>query len=551
MTTAAIKKRLLLTMLIAVAAIVVACGSNDTASSANESLFDSAGSPGSPGASGVVVEVDSGGVRLSRDDTPEAQPASAPAPSPEFQSSKNTFLAGVDEDAAISGDGAATGGLDSQIATAATERIIVRTLDIDIIVPDVSQATAQISDLAVRLGGWVVSSQQIESHTARVSIRVPSNRINEALSDVKGAATEVESERLTSQDFTEEFTDISARIETMQLTLDALAVLFERADEIQDAIAIQKEMTRIQADKDALQARVNFLQESSSFSLINVDMSTEPGEIVVDAGTDQAPAVGSVARFRTEFTAPEGIEDFVITWDFGDGSREVRVTHVIATEDPDVLISAPVTHTYFNDEESPYFVTAKVEGTGPSGLAEGEDKLIATVSQIPVIEVYAGENVVVEAGDEVEFQGSFTRPAVLENLTYSWDFGDGFSQEPIALPQGVTAATASHEYQNFRPTPFNAVLTIRGDSPAGPVEATGQVSLVITDPSNSGLTETSFGNTLKDAGEALLVAGAVLLNILIFALVFLPVVIIAGAIWWFFFRIRDRSTSAPTPETTE
>jgi hypothetical protein len=192
-------------------------------------------------------------------------------------------------------------------------------------------------------------------------------------------------------------------------------------------------------------------------------------------------------------------------------------------------------------------VTAEVTGTGPAGLAEGEDKLIATVSEIPIIEIYAGDNVTAEAGSKVEFRGSFTRPAGLENLTYSWDFGDGFSQDPITLPEGVTAATASHKYENFRPTPFNAVLTVRGDSPAGPAEATGRVSLIITDPASSGLTDLSFGNTGKNAGEALLVAGAVLLNILIFALVFSPVAIIVGIIWWFFFRVRTRRTPDPQP----
>ncbi|NQW16301.1 MAG: DUF4349 domain-containing protein [Chloroflexi bacterium] len=545
----AISQRLLITVLILIAAIVVACSSNDDSFESNAAMFDSSGPAGSPGAAGESVSGDEAFVTQERGTSvsPQAQPASDPAPSLIRESSKGAQLADFGEDAAVSGDGAANTRLDSQIASAATERIIVRTVDVDIVVPDVSVAISQISDLAIRLGGWVVSSQQIESHTARVSIRVPSNRIDEALKDVKGAAIEVESERLTSQDFTEEFTDISARIETMQLTLDSLKVLFDRADKIQDAIAIQVEMTRIQADKDALQARVNFLMESSSFSLINVDMSTEPAGIEINAGTDQGPAIGSIARFRAQFNAPEGIEDFVITWDFGDGSPEIRVSRVIATEDPNVLISAPVTHTYFDDEESPYVVTAKITGSGPAGLAEGEDKLIATVSRIPTIEVYAGENFTVESGDKTEFQGSFTRPAGLKNLTYSWDFGDGFSQEPIVLPDGVTAATATHKYENFRPTPFTAVLTVRGDSLAGPAEATGRVSLIVTDPSSSSLTDLSFGNTGKNAGMALLIAGSVLLNILIYALVFAPFVIVVGLVWWFFFRTRSRRTPDPKP----
>ncbi len=91
------------------------------------------------------------------------------------------------------------------------------------------------------------------------------------------------------------------------------------------------------------------------------------------------------------------------------------------------------------------------------------------------------------------------------------------------------------------------MLTVRGDSPAGPAEATGRVTLIITDPSGSGLTDLSFGNTGKNAGQALVVAGSVLLNILIYALVFSPVAIIVGVLWWFFFRIRGGRRPDPTP----
>jgi hypothetical protein len=159
----AISQRLLFTMLVAIAAIAVACGSN----ASEATVFDASGAAGSPGADAAVSgEAAFDSVERQRGSAPQAQPASAPAPSFDTRNSGNTFLADIDEEASISGDGTTSGGLDSQIASAATERIIVRTVDIDIIVPNVAVATSQISDLAIRLGGWVVSSQQIESHTA-------------------------------------------------------------------------------------------------------------------------------------------------------------------------------------------------------------------------------------------------------------------------------------------------------------------------------------------------------------------------------------------------
>jgi hypothetical protein len=88
------------------------------------------------------------------------------------------------------------------------------------------------------------------------------------------------------------------------------------------------------------------------------------------------------------------------------------------------VISAPVIHVFDRDEDSPFIVTVELNGSGDAGLTEGEDTLVTTVSRLPVIEVFAGENQTVESGNKVEFSASFTRPEGVSGIGYSWNFGD-------------------------------------------------------------------------------------------------------------------------------
>ena len=48
----------------------------------------------------------------------------------------------------------------------------------------------------------------------------------------------------------------------------------------------------------------------------------------------------------------------------------------------------------------PYIVTVDLSGAGEGGIAEGSDSLEVTVSEVPTIEVFAGENQTVEEGEQ-------------------------------------------------------------------------------------------------------------------------------------------------------
>ncbi len=322
---------------------------------------------------------------------------------------------------------------------------------------------------------------------------------------------------------------------------ERLRLLYDRAFTVEDAITIQKEITNVQGDLEALEARLSFLSQSSAFSFISVSLESVPAELEISAGDDIAAAVGHPITYRAKFTPPEGIDEFFVTWNFGDGSREETINRVAPTGNGDEVITSPVIHYFNRDEDSPFIVTVELLGSGDAGLAEGEDTLVTTVSRLPVIEVFAGENQTVESGSKVNFESSFTRPEGVSEISYSWNFGDGTA--PVEGEIGSTDAGAkvntSHTYQNFRPNPYIIVLTVTGQTEVGEVEATGEFAVWVRETIGVAASELDASNTTRDAVRTLQSVGVFLAKAGLWLLILSPAWLIGGAVLFVLLRRRN------------
>ncbi len=554
---------------VSVMAIAVACGGGDDSGELavgddRDGVFleerglvefaGSAGLPGSPGdAESVEVQVQA------------ARPAATAAPAAAALQAKES---GDAQTVVTKGDGfgsaestrsttsAGSASVEKEIAAATDGRVIIRTGDYNLTVEDVARTMDDISKISISAGGWVVSSEQSRKYLGFIAIRVPAVRFDDVMEQVSDLATKVNFVTTRSDDFTEEFTDVSARVRTLRDTTDRLRELFNRADEVEDALLIQKEITRVQSDLEAFEARLNFLSNSSAFSLISVALESADIKLVIDAGADISTTVGEQVTYRVKFTPPEGIEEFSVTWDFGDGTGKQQTSRTVLTGNGEELITAPIIHSFFDNQGSPFIVTVKLEGSGEGGIARGEDKLITTVSRLPVIDLFAGENQIVEVGSEVQFSASFTRPEGVFDLSYVWNFGDGTAPIKVELGslEGAGQITTTHVYENFRPKPYSVTLVMTGNTDVGAVEATGEVSVDVRENIGVAQSELDAGSSARNAWRVLKSIGVIIANLGIWLLILSPIWLIAGGIVFVLVRRSSKNynaTSADAPSRSE
>jgi hypothetical protein len=417
------------------------------------------------------------------------------------------------------------------VATLVTQkRIIVRTVQMTLTVADVSASVDGVAELAQEMDGWVVSSERSEKQRGFISIRVPADRLDEAIQRLRNIAVEVESEVSSSEDVTDEYVDTQARLNNQKATEAALLKLLERAEKVEEALKVQQSLTQVQEQIERHEGRIKFLEQTSAFSLISVVLRLEPAEMTVDAGADVTAGVGNPIRFRAFFKPPDEFDRYVFTWDFGDGSRPVTSDRTAPTGDEGTRVTATVTHAYGDERDSPFFAEVKITGTGEAGVVEGEDLVVATVTKIPNIEVFAGRSVTVEQGREVEFAGSFTRPEGVTGVTFKWDFGDGSAPATGDVAEGATNAVATHVYPDHRPFPFSATLTITAESDAGTVEGSNSASVQVTESEGWVIAGWSLADQGKTAVRALSAVGQAAVTGLLWLGIFSPVLVVAAAV---------------------
>ena len=478
--------------------------------------------------------------RPAKQQSAPASPAAAPAPTAiSVAASETVVLKEVEVEAQSMEGSLAAEFSEERAALVAQNRIIVRTVNLDLEVNDVVDAIELIAQNVQQDGGWVVSTDRSSKHYGFIAVRVPAAKLDDVLKWMRQVGVDVLSEASTSTDVTDEYYDLRSRVKSLQATEEALIKLLDRADKVEDALEVQRELARLQVEIESHLGRIKLLEETAAFSLVNISLNLAPQEMRVDVGDDRTFSVGEVARFRAIFYPPEGIDEFDFVWDFGDGTP-VSSDFSSAPRPDGGRITATVHHQYSSDLESPFIVEIKMTGRGEAGIVEGSDTFIATVTELPAITVFAGEHMVVEEGEEVEFSGSFTRPEGLTNYRYSWEFSDGTEAITGVPEEGATTVTTVHVYENHRPQPFTVTLMVTAESEAGNVEGSSSIEVFVQEAEGFVISGWSAEDNLKGAVRALSGFAQGIGTVAIWVVIFTPVWIIVAVVIYIIVRFRRR-----------
>lgn len=178
-----------------------------------------------------------------------------------------------------------------------SDRLIIKSGTLSLIVENVTAAVEDVQTLAESIGGFVVSSRissddspyypyyttkgNSDTVTGTITIRVPSDRFDEALDHVKSVAESVETESVSGQDVTEEFTDLNAQLSNTQKQEERLLELYTRAGSIEEILKVEKELTRVRGEVERLQGRIKYLENSAKLSSITISLSEKTEDPII------------------------------------------------------------------------------------------------------------------------------------------------------------------------------------------------------------------------------------------------------------------------------
>jgi UDP-N-acetylmuramyl tripeptide synthase len=146
-------------------------------------------------------------------------------------------------------------------------RQVIYTGTFAVLVPDVGSAIEAARRLAEAMGGYV--QQQTMSD---IVFRVPAARFNEAAEALKVFGT-VADKHIDAQDVTEEYADLDLRLKSARALLDKLVVLLAKAENVKDALEVEREVARVRAEIEKLEAQKNRLSNRVAYATLTVRFS--------------------------------------------------------------------------------------------------------------------------------------------------------------------------------------------------------------------------------------------------------------------------------------
>jgi hypothetical protein len=188
--------------------------------------------------------------------------------------------AGSGPDLAQSSEGAA-GITEDPASLGEFGRKVVKTADLGLRSEEVRQSAARAQQIAATAGGTVLSSQVYRSDdsiTADLVLSVPSEEFERVLDELRSLGEKVTTDSISGQDVTEEFVDLKSRERNLRATEESLLRLYDRAENVEEALSIQRELTTVRGEIELVQGRIKYLDQRSTYSQItlNIQPVTSP-----------------------------------------------------------------------------------------------------------------------------------------------------------------------------------------------------------------------------------------------------------------------------------
>jgi len=155
------------------------------------------------------------------------------------------------------------------------DRKIVKNGYMTLEVNDITAALTGVAAIAKELNGYVVSSnkQGVQDATyGQISIRVPSDRFDEAFDRLRKLAVNVPSESTNSQDVTEQYTDLQAQLRNLEATEAQYLELLKKAEKVEDMLAVQRELSNVRGQIEQIKGRILYIERTSDMALIDVNL---------------------------------------------------------------------------------------------------------------------------------------------------------------------------------------------------------------------------------------------------------------------------------------
>jgi hypothetical protein len=172
-------------------------------------------------------------------------------------------------DEPMSAPGATTTNINNP---AQRQRLIIKTGELALTVDDTAVALQNATDLITAAEGYIISQhvwQENGHRYANLQVGVPVTAFERTLSQLRRLG-DVTIDVASGQDVTDEYVDLDSRLGNLQATQARLREFLAQAQNVEEILAVNAELSRVEEELEVIQGRMNYLADRAAFSTINV-----------------------------------------------------------------------------------------------------------------------------------------------------------------------------------------------------------------------------------------------------------------------------------------
>jgi hypothetical protein len=193
----------------------------------------------------------------------------------------------VAEDRSVRGAGSTTAPaalslMAAPAPAAPMPRMIVRTANVNITVADTARTVEAVTQSVEGMGGYVSGSnvwREGELLRAKLTLRVPADRLTAALASIRKLSKRVDNETIASEDVSQEFVDLDARVRNLEATEEELRQLLvvarQNSRKATEVLEVHQQLMSIRGEIEQAKGRMRYLSQVTALSTIALEVTPD------------------------------------------------------------------------------------------------------------------------------------------------------------------------------------------------------------------------------------------------------------------------------------
>lgn len=195
-------------------------------------------------------------------------------------------------------DAVETTGENSAFAAVRENAKLILRADLSLEAQDFDAAVAAVDRLTASLGGYIESSGsrgELGSRYADYVVRVPQQKFETFLEQL-GDACHVVSQHRSAEDIADRYSDMETRLATQRTKHTRLLALLEKADRMEDIIALENALAECEYEIDSLTGQLRNYDSLVDFATVSLTLRETQTLSAVSGGTGFGAQLAQAAK---------------------------------------------------------------------------------------------------------------------------------------------------------------------------------------------------------------------------------------------------------------